>query len=179
MFEFTRFSRRQRIILRNRTERISDLLDWRFLGRFYYEARDECLRRVFRDRYQTLFGERKRRSYQTAAPVTPSASRPQSPTPSDRESLHAVTSNTDMGATALKRHGSRTSSVGDEQELAETQSVASGPRNHKSPEELERDEALDRDLEERIELNMPIPDDADAPNGEGTNDANSSASDAH
>ena len=33
MFEFTRFSRRQRIILRNRTERISDLLDWRFLGR--------------------------------------------------------------------------------------------------------------------------------------------------
>ena len=109
--------------------------------------------------------------------MTPSASRPQSPTPSDRESLHAVTSNSDMGAAGLKRRGSRTSSVGDEQD-AETQSVASGPRSNKTPEELEREEALDRDFEERIELNMPIPGESDGTNGDGTNDANSSASDA-
>lgn len=32
MFEFARLSRRQRIIQRNRTERLSDLLDWRNLG---------------------------------------------------------------------------------------------------------------------------------------------------
>ena len=32
MFDFTRLSRRQRIIQRNRTERLSDLLDWRNLG---------------------------------------------------------------------------------------------------------------------------------------------------
>lgn len=32
MFEFTRLNRRQRIIQRNRTERLSDLLDWRNLG---------------------------------------------------------------------------------------------------------------------------------------------------
>lgn len=32
MFDFARLSRRQRIIQRNRTERLSDLLDWRSLG---------------------------------------------------------------------------------------------------------------------------------------------------
>ena len=32
MFDFTRLSRRQRIIQRNRTERLSELLDWRNLG---------------------------------------------------------------------------------------------------------------------------------------------------
>lgn len=32
MFDFSRLSRRQRIIQRNRTERLSDLLDWRNLG---------------------------------------------------------------------------------------------------------------------------------------------------
>ncbi|GAA6078726.1 glycogen [starch] synthase, liver, partial [Tachysurus ichikawai] len=33
MFTFCQQSRRQRIIQRNRTERLSDLLDWRYLGR--------------------------------------------------------------------------------------------------------------------------------------------------
>lgn len=32
MYDFTRLSRRQRVIQRNRTERLSDLLDWRNLG---------------------------------------------------------------------------------------------------------------------------------------------------
>ena len=32
MFDFTRLNRRQRIIQRNRTERLSDLLDWRNLA---------------------------------------------------------------------------------------------------------------------------------------------------
>lgn len=32
MFDFASLSRRQRIIQRNRTERLSDLLDWRNLG---------------------------------------------------------------------------------------------------------------------------------------------------
>uniref|UniRef100_A0A8C4S758 Glycogen [starch] synthase n=1 Tax=Erpetoichthys calabaricus TaxID=27687 RepID=A0A8C4S758_ERPCA len=35
MFGFCQQSRRQRIIQRNRTERLSDLLDWRYLGRVY------------------------------------------------------------------------------------------------------------------------------------------------
>lgn len=32
LYDFTKFNRRQRIIQRNRTERLSDLLDWRSLG---------------------------------------------------------------------------------------------------------------------------------------------------
>lgn len=32
MYDFARLNRRQRIIQRNRTERLSDLLDWRNLG---------------------------------------------------------------------------------------------------------------------------------------------------
>lgn len=32
MYDFTRLNRRQRIIQRNRTERLSDLLDWRNLA---------------------------------------------------------------------------------------------------------------------------------------------------
>lgn len=33
LFQFCKQSRRQRIIQRNRTERLSDLLDWKYLGR--------------------------------------------------------------------------------------------------------------------------------------------------
>lgn len=32
MYDFTKLNRRQRIIQRNRTERLSDMLDWRNLG---------------------------------------------------------------------------------------------------------------------------------------------------
>ena len=39
MFDFSQLSRRQRIIMRNRTERLSDLLDWRKLSYYYTEAR--------------------------------------------------------------------------------------------------------------------------------------------
>lgn len=35
LYDFCGLSRRQRIIMRNRTERLSELLDWRNLGIFY------------------------------------------------------------------------------------------------------------------------------------------------
>ena len=38
MFDFSQLSRRQRIIMRNRTERLSDLLDWKKLATYYMEA---------------------------------------------------------------------------------------------------------------------------------------------
>ena len=38
MYDFTCLSRRQRIIQRNRTERLSDLLDWRNLGVVSYKS---------------------------------------------------------------------------------------------------------------------------------------------
>ena len=47
MFEFSQMSRRQRIIMRNRTERLSDLLDWRKLGIYYSQARYSALHRTF------------------------------------------------------------------------------------------------------------------------------------
>ncbi|XP_076304313.1 glycogen [starch] synthase [Tachypleus tridentatus] len=43
LFDFTCLSRRQRIIQRNRTERLSDLLDWRNLGVYYRKARQMAL----------------------------------------------------------------------------------------------------------------------------------------
>ncbi|KAI5283775.1 glycogen synthase isoform 1, partial [Ascosphaera acerosa] len=45
MFEFTNKSRRQRINQRNRTERLSDLLDWKRMGMEYVKARQLALRR--------------------------------------------------------------------------------------------------------------------------------------
>lgn len=49
MYDFTRLNRRQRIIQRNRTERLSDMLDWRNLGIYYRQARMRALRMVFPD----------------------------------------------------------------------------------------------------------------------------------
>ncbi|XP_067110272.1 glycogen [starch] synthase, liver [Osmerus mordax] len=52
MLSFCQQSRRQRIIQRNRTERLSDLLDWRYLGRFYKHARHLAVSRAFPDKFQ-------------------------------------------------------------------------------------------------------------------------------
>lgn len=45
MFDFTCKSKRQRINQRNRTERLSDLLDWKRMGMEYVKARQLALRR--------------------------------------------------------------------------------------------------------------------------------------
>ncbi|EFA05468.1 Glycogen [starch] synthase-like Protein [Tribolium castaneum] len=49
MYDFARLNRRQRIIQRNRTERLSDMLDWRSLGVYYRQARMKALHSVFPD----------------------------------------------------------------------------------------------------------------------------------
>ncbi|XP_015906925.2 glycogen [starch] synthase [Parasteatoda tepidariorum] len=46
LFDFTCLSRRQRIIQRNRTERLSDLLDWKNLGVYYRQARQMALHKM-------------------------------------------------------------------------------------------------------------------------------------
>ncbi|KAJ8251046.1 hypothetical protein GJAV_G00216640 [Gymnothorax javanicus] len=51
LLQFCQQSRRQRIIQRNRTERLSDLLDWKYLGRFYIAARHMALAKAFPDNY--------------------------------------------------------------------------------------------------------------------------------
>jgi glycogen(starch) synthase len=47
MFNFSQLSRRQRIELRNKTEALSYLLDWKLLGKFYFKARRQALQQVF------------------------------------------------------------------------------------------------------------------------------------
>ncbi|CAI4213756.1 unnamed protein product [Parascedosporium putredinis] len=47
MFEYCLKSRRERINQRNRTERLSDLLDWRRMGLEYSKARQLALRRAY------------------------------------------------------------------------------------------------------------------------------------
>ncbi len=48
MYRFCRLNRRQRIQMRNRTERLSELLDWRNLGKAYHDARSLALQRAYR-----------------------------------------------------------------------------------------------------------------------------------
>lgn len=62
MFDFTQKTRRQRINQRNRTERLSDLLDWRRMGLEYIKARQLSLRRAYPDKFKN-----------TANPFTSSA----------------------------------------------------------------------------------------------------------
>jgi len=49
MFDFSQLSRKQRILQRNRTERLSDLLDWRKLHKSYTKSRVEALKAKFPD----------------------------------------------------------------------------------------------------------------------------------
>uniref|UniRef100_A0A7N8WN55 Glycogen [starch] synthase n=1 Tax=Mastacembelus armatus TaxID=205130 RepID=A0A7N8WN55_9TELE len=90
MFSFCQQSRRQRIIQRNRTERLSDLLDWRYLGRFYIHARHLALSRAFPDKFKMdpmaplrTEGFRYPRPY--SVPPSPSASLHSTPHHSDVE----------------------------------------------------------------------------------------------
>ncbi|XP_025196228.1 glycogen [starch] synthase [Melanaphis sacchari] len=108
MYDFARMSRRQRVIQRNRTERLSDLLDWRNLGIYYRQARLKALCQVFPDMFDEetemlCITEASRRRYNYprpySEPPSPSSSRPTTP-----------------GASL---HGSDDEDIDDERELAE------------------------------------------------------------
>uniref|UniRef100_A0A8C7P7Y3 Glycogen [starch] synthase n=1 Tax=Oncorhynchus mykiss TaxID=8022 RepID=A0A8C7P7Y3_ONCMY len=90
LFQFCQQSRRARIIQRNRTERLSDLLDWRYLGRYYISARHMALAKAFPDTYfyqphdsDTAQGFRYPRP--ASVPPSPSLSRHSSPRQSEAE----------------------------------------------------------------------------------------------
>lgn len=57
MEEFISKTRRQRINQRNRTERLSDLLDWKRMGLEYVKARQLALRRAYPDQFSQIRGE--------------------------------------------------------------------------------------------------------------------------
>ncbi|KAK7582751.1 hypothetical protein V9T40_014196 [Parthenolecanium corni] len=83
MFDFTCLSRRQRIIQRNRTERLSDLLDWRNLGLFYRIARARALQKLFPDFVMDDEEDNDRRRFRYprpySEPPSPGSSRPTTP----------------------------------------------------------------------------------------------------
>ena len=54
MFDFSQLTRRQRVIMRNRTERLSELLDWKKLGVYYSQARYFALHRTFPAEFPNL-----------------------------------------------------------------------------------------------------------------------------
>ncbi|XP_032288702.1 glycogen [starch] synthase, liver isoform X2 [Phoca vitulina] len=90
LYGFCQQSRRQRIIQRNRTERLSDLLDWRYLGRYYQHARYLTLSRAFPDKFHmeptsppTTEGFKYPRP--SSVPPSPSGSQVSSPQSSDVE----------------------------------------------------------------------------------------------
>uniref|UniRef100_A0A4W4FD13 Glycogen [starch] synthase n=1 Tax=Electrophorus electricus TaxID=8005 RepID=A0A4W4FD13_ELEEL len=87
MFSFCQQSRRQRIIQRNRTERLSDLLDWRYLGRFYMHARHLALSRAFPEQFKlnSLATQGFRYPRPSSVPPSPSASLHSTPHHSDAE----------------------------------------------------------------------------------------------
>ncbi|XP_013403502.1 glycogen [starch] synthase-like [Lingula anatina] len=86
MFDFCRLSRRQRIIQRNRTERLSDLLDWKNLGIYYRKARNMALQKLHPELFQEdpntgrIFMPRP-----ASEPPSPSHSRSSTPIPSDTD----------------------------------------------------------------------------------------------
>ncbi|CCF57438.1 hypothetical protein KAFR_0C04470 [Kazachstania africana CBS 2517] len=57
MEEFVKKNIRQRINQRNRTERLSDLLDWRRMGLEYVKARQLALRRAYPEQFKQMVGE--------------------------------------------------------------------------------------------------------------------------
>ena len=94
MFDFTMKSRRQRINQRNRTERLSDLLDWKRMGMEYVKARQLALRRAYPQSFDTDEAESDIFSDATPAKITRPLSAPGSPrdrsgmmTPGDFASL--------------------------------------------------------------------------------------------
>ncbi|GMT04473.1 hypothetical protein PENTCL1PPCAC_26647, partial [Pristionchus entomophagus] len=86
LFKFTCLSRRQRIIVRNRTERLSELLDWKTLSVFYREARRLALKKTHPDLEVKISASLTKLPRPKSAPATPVTSRPGSPDGSDEES---------------------------------------------------------------------------------------------
>lgn len=89
LYEFVQLNRRQRIIQRNRTERLSELLDWRILGTYYCQARQHAFRLVYPDlEMSEESGGAGRLNYPRplSEPPSPTSSRATTPAPSEQGS---------------------------------------------------------------------------------------------
>ncbi|CAG5135016.1 unnamed protein product [Candidula unifasciata] len=90
MFDFSSLSRRQRIIQRNRTERLSEMLDWKNLGIYYRKARNQAQDKVFGDRAGIdASGEKEFKMLKPAsAPPSPSSTRASTPADTEEDDTH-------------------------------------------------------------------------------------------
>ncbi|OLL26718.1 Glycogen [starch] synthase [Neolecta irregularis DAH-3] len=84
MFHFTQKTRRQRINQRNRTERLSDLLDWKRMGLEYIKARQLALHRAYpnsftEDPEETFEGNTTKVPRPLSAPASPRFRMPATP----------------------------------------------------------------------------------------------------
>lgn len=90
LYSFCQQTRRQRIIQRNRTERLSDLLDWKYLGRYYTYSRHMALAKAFPDNFtyephEPTAAQGFRYPRPASVPPSPSISRHSSPHHSETE----------------------------------------------------------------------------------------------
>jgi len=70
MFNFSQMTRKQRILQRNRTERLSDLLDWRKLHKYYNQSRVSALTAVYPDFEPDCFTESVGSTYRYPKPCS-------------------------------------------------------------------------------------------------------------
>uniref|UniRef100_A0A646QF50 Glycogen [starch] synthase n=1 Tax=Hemiscolopendra marginata TaxID=943146 RepID=A0A646QF50_9MYRI len=88
MYDFCCLTRRQRVIQRNRTERLSDLLDWKNLGIYYRKARQMSLNRTHPELFEedTTMAAKMKYPRPVSEPPSPSSSRASTPVPSEKGS---------------------------------------------------------------------------------------------
>lgn len=94
LFDFTCLSRRQRIIQRNRTERLSDLLDWKNLGVYYRISRQMALHKLHPEMLdEDMMAAKLQMNYPRpmSEPPSPSSSRASTPAPSEHGSEDELT----------------------------------------------------------------------------------------
>lgn len=109
MFDFAKLNRRQRIIQRNRTERLSELLDWRNLGIYYRQARVKALQTVYPNYVDEgpLFAENKSFNYPRplSAPPSPRSTPAASLHGSDDEDEDSYDEEQELHELGLKQNG--------------------------------------------------------------------------
>lgn len=124
LFDFSTLTRRQRIIQRNRTERLSELLDWNTLGIYYYKARQLALQRThpeLDEKQLFLLANKLRLEKPASEPPSPSASRSSTPhhlsdnessdSDEDEEELKNINNTSGGSERSLTRYFERTKST--------------------------------------------------------------------
>uniref|UniRef100_A0A8C4R9V8 Glycogen [starch] synthase n=1 Tax=Eptatretus burgeri TaxID=7764 RepID=A0A8C4R9V8_EPTBU len=150
LYGFCQQTRRQRIIQRNRTERLSDLLDWRYLGKYYSQARHLALSKTYPDIFSySLLDEMTTTGFSyprpASVPPSPSVSRPSSPHSDTEAPAVRSLGGSSVGESSLAGSSSAPSSLAgseddyvggdeDEERYDEDEEAAKDRKNIRTPE---------------------------------------------